>query len=74
MASICLRRIRGLGWRRMGEMVESTDQGPADFFSFGIVFLGCLIGAAGVVTVCVFTALCGLALMTLGMLYFLLAD
>ena len=55
----------------MQSMVESTTRGPKDYFHFGITFFGIIIAAAGVITVSVAGAICGLVLIALGMAYFL---
>jgi hypothetical protein len=51
--------------------VESTIRGPKDYFHFGIIFFGVIFVAGGVVTVSVRAVILGLALIALGMAYFL---
>lgn len=58
----------------MTEKVESTTRGPKDYFHFGAIFLGTLIALAGVVTVSLRAAICGIVLVAFGMAYFLVTG
>ena len=53
---------------------DSTERRPTDYFHFGVTFLGVIIGIAGVVTLTVATAICGLVLIAFGMAYFLVES
>lgn len=58
----------------MQSTVESTTRRPTDYFHFGAIFFGIILGAAGIVTTSVAVSLCALALIGLGMAYFLVND
>ena len=58
----------------MDTSVESTERKSTDYFHFGVMFLGFLIGAAGVVTLSRGATLCGLVLIAFGLAYFLLEN
>jgi hypothetical protein len=55
----------------MNTCVESTTRDAKDCFHFAITFFGIIIAAAGVVTVSVGAAICGLILIAFGLTYFL---
>jgi hypothetical protein len=54
--------------------VESTDRRPTDYFHFGLMFFGLIIGIAGVITTTAAAAICGVLMLLLGVAYFLLED
>lgn len=55
-------------------MVESTSRGPKDYFHFGITFFGIILGSGGVVTTSIAASVCGLAMVGLGVAYFLVES
>jgi hypothetical protein len=58
----------------MQRMVESTSRRPTDYFHFGITFFGLIIGIGGVITVSIAASVCGLAMVALGVAYFLVEN
>jgi len=58
----------------MNNEVDSTDRGPMDFFFFGLTALGAIINGAGVVTLSDRADIAGLALIVIGLGYFVVAD
>ena len=58
----------------MNEFVDSTDRRPLDYFSFGLLAAGELVGTAGVVTLHPLVFLFGGALVAFGIIYFLLLE
>jgi hypothetical protein len=58
----------------MDHLVDSTDRRPLDYFSFGLMAAGELIGAAGVVTLHPLVFILGGVLVTFGLIYFFLLD
>lgn len=51
---------------------EHLQRGPVDFFLFGMMFLGFVMGAAGLVTTTPPVAVLGVALMLLGLCAFII--
>lgn len=56
----------------MNKPVDSTDRNPRDFFHFGLVFFGIILGAAGLVTTCAPVWVAAFVLQAVGVAYFLL--
>lgn len=55
----------------MKKLVDSTDRGPLDYALFGAVFWGFILGLAGVIMTTPELAIFGLALIGIGLAYFL---
>jgi hypothetical protein len=58
----------------MHNEVESTDRKPADYFFFGVTALGAIVNSAGVVMLSDRVDLAGMALIVVGLAYFVVAD
>jgi hypothetical protein len=58
----------------MNVAVDSTNRTPKDYFHFGLMALGEIFCAAGIVIVSWRTVVCGLVLLAFGMAYFALED
>lgn len=54
----------------MNEQLDQTERSRWDFIHFGVMFLGFVLGAAGIVINSVAWSLVGLFLMLVGVLYF----
>ena len=54
----------------MNEQTDLSHRGPWDFVFFGVMFLGFVLGAAGIVVDSVGGCIAGLVLMGLGVIYF----
>jgi len=53
---------------------ESTDRNPIDYSHFGIIFLGLIVIAGGVVTLSKGAFIFGALLVTFGMGYFVMEE
>jgi hypothetical protein len=53
---------------------ESTDRTPIDYFHFGIIFLGIILGAAGVIALSLGMFVFGLLLVASGVAYFIMEE
>lgn len=56
----------------MNKLVDSTSRGARDYFFFGVVFWGVILGAAGIIMVSVATDIVGAVMVATGIAYFVL--